>query len=56
MKKLVVLFAFLFMVASSFTSCRETAREADDVEMMEDDMHMEEDEMEEMEEEIEDEY
>ncbi len=33
MKRLMVLFAFLFALSTSFTSCRDTAREADDVEM-----------------------
>lgn len=47
MKKLVLLFALLFSVSSAFISCRETEREADDMEMNE--------EMEEMGDEIEEE-
>ena len=51
MKKLILLFALLFSVSTSFISCRDTEREADDIEMS-DDM---EDEMEEVEEEVEEE-
>ncbi len=48
MKKLILLFALLFTVSTSFISCRETEREADDVEMEEMDEEMDEmgDEME----------
>ena len=48
MKKLAVLFAFLFMTSTSFISCRETEREVDEVETeemeMEDEEVLEEDE------------
>ena len=35
MKKLVLLFALLFSVSSSFISCRETEREVEDTELEE---------------------
>ena len=39
MKKLLVMFAFLFTVSSAFTSCRETSNDvADDVEDVADDV------------------
>ena len=61
MKKLILLFALLFSVSTSFISCRDTEKEADDMDDMEmtddmedmaDDM---EDQMEDMEDEVEDE-
>lgn len=61
MKKLILLFALLFSVSTSFISCRDTEKEADDmddVEMtddMEDDMEDMADEMEDEVEEMEDE-
>lgn len=36
MKRIVLLFALLFTFSSAFISCRETEREADDVEVRED--------------------
>ena len=53
MKKLVVLFAFLFAVSTSFISCRETEREVDEVEEVGEDVG---DEIEETGEELEDDY
>ncbi len=38
MKKLILIFALLFTVSSSFISCRETAREEDDLEEVGDDL------------------
>ena len=35
MKKLILLFALLFSVSSSFISCRETTEEVDDIEATE---------------------
>jgi hypothetical protein len=35
MKKLILIFALLFSVSSAFISCRETEREADDMEINE---------------------
>lgn len=63
MKKLVLLFALLFTVSTSFISCRDTEKEADDMEEMEmemdddmDDMSDDmEDDMEDMADEMEDE-
>lgn len=36
MKRIALLFALLFTFSSAFMSCRETEREADDVEVRED--------------------
>lgn len=38
MRKLFLMFAFLFTVSTAFTSCRETNDTADDVEDMADDV------------------
>lgn len=36
MKRIALLFAFLFTFSTAFMSCRETEREADDMEMRDD--------------------
>ncbi|NJW52349.1 hypothetical protein [Salinimicrobium oceani] len=54
MKRLALLFALLFTFSSGFVSCRDTEREADDVEVS-DDMEEVGDDIEDAGEEIEDE-
>ncbi len=47
MKKLILIFALLFTVSSSFISCRETERENDDLEEVGDEIEEVGDEVEE---------
>lgn len=54
MKKLILIFALLFTVSSSFISCRETERENDEIEEMGDEIEEAGDEMEEEVEEMDD--
>lgn len=56
MKKLVLLFALLFTVSTSFISCRDTEKEADDMDDMEmmDENEMSDDMEDEMEDDMED--